>query len=84
MSSGEPIPNLPGQDSLPPWLKHRDALRREGKEVKTDVLVVGSGPIGAVYARKLVDAKLRVTMIDIGEQLVHWTHNWQEVRTNSG
>ena len=38
MSSGEPIPNLPGQDSLPPWLKHRDALRREGKEVKTDVL----------------------------------------------
>ena len=71
MSSDEPIPNFPGQDSLPSWLKHRDALRREGKEVKTDVLVVGSGPIGAVYARKLVDAKLRVTMIDIGEQLVH-------------
>ncbi|KAK6343648.1 hypothetical protein TWF730_011239 [Orbilia blumenaviensis] len=34
----------------------------------TDVLVVGSGPIGAVYARKLVDAGHRVLMVDAGAQ----------------
>lgn len=41
----------------------RDAL-------EPDVLIVGSGPIGAVYARKLVDANkdIRVLMVDIGDQ----------------
>ncbi|EPS41152.1 hypothetical protein H072_4991 [Dactylellina haptotyla CBS 200.50] len=36
--------------------------------VSTDVLVVGSGPIGATYARKLVDAGHRVLMVDVGAQ----------------
>ena len=38
--------------------------------LEPDVLIVGSGPIGAVYARKLIDAKqdINVLMVDIGEQ----------------
>jgi NADPH-dependent 2,4-dienoyl-CoA reductase/sulfur reductase-like enzyme len=33
-----------------------------------DVLVVGSGPIGATYARKLVEANYNTLMIDMGAQ----------------
>ncbi|KAK6526066.1 hypothetical protein TWF281_011105 [Arthrobotrys megalospora] len=36
--------------------------------IHTDVLIVGSGPIGAVYARKLVDAGHNVLMVDAGAQ----------------
>jgi arachidonate 5-lipoxygenase len=38
--------------------------------LEPDVLIVGSGPIGAVYARKLIDADedIKVLMVDIGEQ----------------
>ncbi len=36
---------------------------------RPDVLIVGSGPIGAAYARFLVAAGRKVTMIDIGTQL---------------
>ncbi|KAF4814316.1 Pyranose 2-oxidase [Colletotrichum tropicale] len=35
---------------------------------EVDVLLVGSGPIGAVFARKLVEAGRNVVMIDVGEQ----------------
>jgi len=36
--------------------------------IEAEVLVVGSGPIGATYTRKLVDAGVKVLMVDIGEQ----------------
>lgn len=36
------------------------------KEMEVDVLIVGSGPVGATYARKLVEAGRSVYMVDIG------------------
>ncbi|KAI0440520.1 pyranose oxidase [Xylaria telfairii] len=35
---------------------------------KVDILIVGSGPIGAVFARTLVSAGKSVVMIDVGNQ----------------
>ena len=36
----------------------------------TDVLIIGSGPIGAVYARTITDSdpKVNVLMVEMGEQ----------------
>jgi pyranose oxidase len=35
----------------------------------TDVLVIGAGPLGSTFARKLVDGGRKVLMIDAGDQL---------------
>ncbi|KAI0895300.1 hypothetical protein F4806DRAFT_503238 [Annulohypoxylon nitens] len=68
MSYHPPIPSLPGKGPIPAWTERVDALRRHGKEKKPDVLIVGSGPIGAVYARTLAKKGVKVMMIDMGEQ----------------
>lgn len=38
--------------------------------IETEILIVGSGPVGATYARKLVDAGHQVLMVEIGAQSV--------------
>lgn len=40
------------------------------RALEADVLIVGSGPIGAVYARTIIDAdkSINVLMVDMGEQ----------------
>jgi len=37
---------------------------------QVNILIIGSGPIGATFAQRLVAAGKKVLMIDIGEQSV--------------
>jgi pyranose oxidase len=49
--------------------QHGD-IRSTPKTLQTDVLIVGSGPIGATYARTIIneDANIKVLMVEMGEQ----------------
>lgn len=38
-------------------------------EIRTDVLIVGSGPLGCTFARKLTEGGMKVLMLDAGAQL---------------
>ncbi|ONI90721.1 pyranose oxidase [Saccharothrix sp. ALI-22-I] len=40
----------------------------EAQEISVDVLIIGSGPIGATFASRLVDGNRKVLMIDAGAQ----------------
>jgi pyranose oxidase len=48
--------------------KYNKKPESEYEILEEDVLIVGSGPIGAVFARKLVDGGKSVLMIEMGEQ----------------
>lgn len=75
-STSTPFLGCPGGPPLPPkeQLNEKiELLRARGQVWKTDVLVVGSGPIGAVFARKLVvEGNQNVLMIEMGEQYVFY------------
>lgn len=44
--------------------------RHEAKKLQCNVLIVGTGPLGCTFARKLIDGGMeKVLMIDAGAQL---------------
>jgi pyranose oxidase len=44
-------------------------IRQPSERVEVDVLIVGSGPVGCAFARKLVEAGRSVMMVDAGPKL---------------
>lgn len=45
------------------------ARQNDAETMRVDALIVGSGPIGATFARKLVEAGKRVLMVDVGAKV---------------
>ena len=45
-----------------------ESVQQKFERLETDIFIVGSGPAGATYARKLVDANIKVLMVDVGAQ----------------
>ncbi|KAF9639304.1 hypothetical protein BFW01_g11110 [Lasiodiplodia theobromae] len=45
-----------------------ESVESYDRSLRSDVLIVGSGPVGATYARKLVDAGIKVLMVEMGDQ----------------
>jgi heterodisulfide reductase subunit A-like polyferredoxin len=59
---------MPSRTKQHPFQNVSGCVDKDETVIDTDILVVGSGPIGATYARKLVDAGFRVYMVEIGSQ----------------
>ncbi|EJD34918.1 pyranose 2 oxidase [Auricularia subglabra TFB-10046 SS5] len=60
------IPPFEPTGDLPPLPTHPGELPA-GLDPEYDVVIAGSGPIGATYARILVEAGYKVAMFDVGE-----------------
>jgi heterodisulfide reductase subunit A-like polyferredoxin len=49
--------------------QHSSPDNHEIETLEVDVLIVGSGPVGSAFARKLVEAGRSVYMVDAGPML---------------
>ena len=52
--------------SIDPWT--REYIENHHFSLSEDVVIVGSGPIGSTYARKLVEGGRKVLMVEAGVQ----------------
>ena len=71
-SSYVPVLNRTSSDLLHTWLTRCTKMTDSPDgptHKKVEVLIVGSGPLGSTFARKLVEGGMKVFMIDAGAQL---------------